>query len=77
MTCIGKCLEANQGVTLKVALGGLLGDSLNGKGGRRNTKIGSTNRRKGSLALEKGHFKRTGQCPVFRGTIVLTEGTRS
>ena len=57
---MGECLEANQGVTLKVASRGLLEDPLGGKEGRRDAKIGSTNRGKDSLALEKGHFKRNG-----------------
>ena len=54
---------------LKVALGGLLGDPPGKKEGRKDAKIRSM-RRKGSLALEKGRFKRTGQCLVLRGTIV-------
>jgi len=62
---------------LKVALGDLFGDPLSGKEGRRDAKIGSMSRRKGSRALEKGRFKRTEQCPVLRGAIVLIEGMRS
>ena len=73
----GKCLEVNQGVMLKVVLGGLLGDPLGGKEDRIGTKIGSISRRKGSSALEKGHFKHTGQCQVLQGTIVLIEGMRN
>ena len=61
---------------LKVALGGLRGDPYGGKGGRKGVKIGSM-RRKGSLASEKGHFKRIGQCPVLRGVTVLTEGMKN
>ena len=75
-TCTGKCLEVNQRVMLKVALGGLHGDLRGGKEGRKGMKIGSM-RRKGSLASEKGHFKRTRQCLAFRGVIVLIEGIRS
>ena len=52
---------------LKVALGGLLGDPPSGKEGRRDAKIGSM--RKGSPALEKGCFKRTGQCLASLGAI--------
>ena len=52
---------------LKVALGGLLGDPPSGKEGRRDVKIGSM--RKGSPALEKGRFKRTGQCLASLGAI--------
>ena len=44
---------------LKVVLGGLHGDPFGRKEGRKDAKIGSM-RRKGSLALEKGRFKRTG-----------------
>ena len=58
---------------LKVALGGLHGDLRGEKGGRKGMKIGSM-RRKGSSALEKGHFKRTGQCLALRGITVLTKG---
>ena len=61
---------------LKVVLGGLHGDPFGRKEGRKDAKIGSM-RRKGSLALEKGHFKRTGQCRALRGAIVLTEGMKS
>ena len=61
---------------LKAALGGLHGDPHGRKGGRKGAKIGSM-RRKGNLALEKGHFKCTGQCPAFRGVIILTEGMKS
>jgi len=61
---------------LKTALGGLHGDPHGGKGGRKGAKIGSM-RRKSSLALEKGHFKCTEQCPVLRGVTVLTEGMKS
>ena len=57
---------------LKVALEGLLGDPPSGKEGIRDAKIGSM-RRKGSLALEKDRFKRTGHCPVLRDVIILTE----
>ena len=69
-----KCLGVNQGVMLKVALGGLLGDPSDGKEGRRDANIGSM--RKGSLALEKGCFKRTGQCSTLRGAIVSTKGMK-
>ena len=62
-----KCTEVNQEVMLKVALGGLLGDPPSGKEGRRDVKIGSM--RKGSPALEKGRFKRTGQCLASLGAI--------
>ena len=61
---------------LKVALGDLLRDPPGGKEGRRDVKIRSM-RRKGSLALEKGRFKRTRQCLVLRGAIVLTKGMKS
>ena len=73
---MGKCLEVRLGVMLKVVLGGLHGDPFGGKEGRKDGKIGSM-RRKGSPALEKGRFKRIGQCRAFRGTIVLTEGMKS
>ena len=58
-----KCLKDVQRVTLKMALGGLLGDPLGEKEGRSDVKIRSM-KSKGSLAWEKGHFKRIGQCPV-------------
>ena len=74
---MGKCLEVNQGVTLKVALEGFFGDPLDGKKGRRDTKIGSLSRRKGNLALEKGCFKHTGYCLAIRGVNILTGGTRN
>ena len=73
---MGKCLEVRLGVMLKVVLGGLHGDPLGGKEGRKDAKIGSM-RRKGSPALEKGCFKRIGQCRALRGAIVLTEGMKS
>ena len=69
-------MEDNQGAMLKVALGDLFWDPLGRKEGRRDVKIGSM-RRKGSLALEKGRFKRTGQCPMLRGAIVSTGGMKS
>ena len=50
---------------LKVALGDLFGDPFGGKEGRRDAKIGSMSKRKGSRALEKGRFKCTGQCPML------------
>ena len=56
----GKCPKDNLGVTLKVALGDLLGDPISGKEDRRGVKIRSMSRRKNSLALEKGRFKHTG-----------------
>ena len=40
----GKYSEDNQGVTLKVALGDLLGDPVGGKEGRKGVKIGSMSR---------------------------------
>ena len=61
---------------LKVDLGGLPGDPPGRKEGIRDAKIGSM-RKKGSLALERGRFKRTGQCSVLWGTIVSTEGMKS
>ena len=61
---------------LKVDLGGLPRDPPGRKEGIRDVKIGSM-RRKGSIALERGHFKRTGQCLVLRGTIVSTKGMKS
>ena len=64
------------GVMLKVVLRGLHGDPFGGKEGRKDAKIGSM-RRKGSLALEKGRFKRIRQCRVLRGAIVLIEGMKS
>ena len=57
--------------------GDLLGGLLGGRGDRRGMKIGSMSRRKGSLALEKGHFKHIGRCPVLQSTIILIEGTRN
>ena len=42
---------------LKMALGGLFGDPLGGNEGRRGVKIGSTSKRKNSLASEKGYIK--------------------
>ena len=68
-------MEVNQGVMPKVALGGLLEDPPGEKEGRRDAKIRSM--RKGSLALEKGRFKCTGQCPAHQGAIISTEGMRS
>ena len=73
---MGECLEVNQEVMLKVAQGGLLEAPLGWREGRKGTKI-RTMRRKGSLASEKGQFKRTGQCPTFRGVTVLTKGMKS
>ena len=70
-----KNLEVNQGVTLKVALRGLLKDSPGGKEGRRDAKIRSM--RKGNPALANGHFKRTEQCPALQGAIALIEGMKS
>ena len=60
---------------LKVALGGLHKDPRGGKEGRKGVKIGGIGR-KGSLALKKGHFKRTGQCPALWGITVLTKGMK-
>ena len=65
-TRTGKCLEDNQGAMLKAALGDLLGDPPGGKGGKRDARIGSM-RSKGNSALERGRFKRTGQCSVASG----------
>ena len=62
---------------LKVVLGDLLEDLLGGRGGKRGVKIRSVSRRKSSSALEKGRFKRIGQCPALRGVIVLIKGTRN
>ena len=62
---------------LKVVLRDLLRDLLGGRGDRRSVKIGSMSRRKGSSALKKGHFKRTGQCPALRRTIILIGGIRN
>ena len=74
---MGKCLEIRLGVMLKMVLECLHGDPLRGKEeGRKDAKIGGM-RRKGSPALEKGHFKHIGQCRALRGTIVLTEGMKS
>ena len=50
---------------LKVILEDLFGDPLGGKEGRRGAKIGSMNRRKSSLALEKGRFKCTEHCQAL------------
>ena len=61
---------------LKMALRSLRGDLRGGKGGRKGAKIESM-RRKGSPALEKGHFKRSGQCSTLRGVTILTEGMKS
>ena len=58
---MGKCLEVNREVMLKVALGGLLEDPLGGKEGKRGVKIGSMSKRKNSPALEKGRIKLIGQ----------------
>ena len=63
-THTGKCLKDNLGAMLKVALEDLLWDPPSGKEGRRDAKIGSM-RSKGSLVLEKGHFRRTKPCPVL------------
>jgi len=59
-----------------MALGGLFGDPLGGKEGKKDAKIGSM-RRNGSLALEKGCFKHIGQCLALRGIIVLIKGIKS
>ena len=72
----GKWLEDNLGAMLKVALGNLLGDPPCEKEGRSDLKIGSI-RSKGSPNLERGRFKRTGQCPAPRGATVSTEGMKS
>ena len=58
----GKCPVDNQEVTLKAALGDLLGDPIGGKEGRRGVKTGSMRRGKSNPVLEKGCFKHTGQC---------------
>ena len=60
-----------------MAPGGLLEDPFGEKEGRRDVKIGSRNREKDSLALEKGHFKRTRQCLKLRGTTVSTGKTKN
>ena len=60
-----------------MAPGGLLEDPFSEKEGRRDVKIGSRNKEKDSLALEKGHFKRTRQCPEHRGATVLTGKTKN
>ena len=73
----GKCLKLNQGVMLKVVLEDLFGDPLGRKEGRRGAKIGSMNRRKSSLALEKGRFKRTEHCQALWGLRVLIGGIRN
>ena len=62
---------------LKLVLGGLLGDPLGRKEGRKGARIVSMSRRKNSLALEKGHFKPTGQCQALSSVSILTEGTRN
>ena len=73
----GKCPKVNQGAMLKMVLGDLFEDLLGGKEGRRDAKIESMNRRKGSLASEKGYFKRTGHCQALRGVSVLIGGMRN
>ena len=60
-----------------MALGGLLEDPFGEKEGRRDVKIGRRNRGKDSLALEKGHFKRTRQCLELRGATVSTGKTKN
>ena len=62
---------------LKVVLGDLIRGLLGRKGDRRGVKIGSMSRRKGSPALEKGHFKRIGRCLALQSIIILIEGTRN
>ena len=73
----GKYSEDNQGVTLKVALGDLLGDPVGGKEGRKGVKTRSMSRGKSSLVLEKGRFKHTGHYQAHRGMSVLTGRTRN
>ena len=73
----GKCLKVSQGVILKMVMGNPLGDPFSKKEGRRGTKIRSMNRRKTSLALEKGCFKRTEHCQVLQGIGILIRGMRS
>ena len=57
-----RCPRDDLGVMLKVALGDFLDDPLGEKGDRKGMRAGSTSKRKSSLALEKGRFKRTGHC---------------
>ena len=54
----------------------LLGDPPGGKEGRNDMKIGSM-RSKGSPDSERGHFKRTEQCPAPRGTTISIEEMKS
>ena len=72
-----KCWKFNQGVMLKVVLGDLFENPLGEKEGRKGAKIGSMNRRRSSMALEKGCFKRIRHCQALRGVRVLTGGTRN
>ena len=74
---VARCLRDDLGVMLKVALGDFLSDPLGGKGDRRGVRAGSTSKRKSSLALEKGCFKHTEHCQVFRDVSILTEGMRN
>ena len=56
----GKFPKDNLGVTLKVALGDLLGDPISRKEDRRGVKTVSMSKGKSCLVLEKGRFKHTG-----------------
>ena len=75
-TCTGECLRVNQGVMMKLVLGGLCEDLRGGKGGRRGAKIESI-RRKSGPSLGRGHIKPIGQCRVLQGTGNLTKETNN
>ena len=63
-----RCLEDAQKVLLKVAQWDHLRDPHSEKEGKKGTKIGNVNTGKKSLALERGHTRRTGQQRALRGT---------
>lgn len=79
---MGKCLEVNLGVTLKVASGNLHGDlpsEIEGKKGMKigGMKIGSMSGRENSSAMEKDRVKLTGQYQVLRSVNVVIRETRN
>ena len=73
----GKCPKDNLGVTLKVALGDLLGDPISGKEDIRGVKTVSMSKGKSCLVLKKGHFKHTGHYQAPWGMSVSTRRTRN
>ena len=72
-----RCPGDGRRVLLKVAQWDHLGDPRGGSEGKKGVKIGSVNTRKNSLALERGHTKRTEQYQMLRGTENWTREMKS